>query len=128
MLTHERAGNLGYALTILKIFDRRFYRSATTFELEIHTRADARVVGLLYAMLGGMLYVISFLRARHSLHDFADGWQNDPRSDVDAIPTVGQESTRVYGRPFKTAGVYVVAVAVAVAAIEVALLVSIFNL
>jgi hypothetical protein len=85
-------------------------------------------VGLLYAILAGILYVISVFRSRHSLHDFADGWQDNPAIIGDAIPTVGQENGRVYGRPFQTAGIYVVAVTVVVAAIEIALLVSILNL
>ncbi|GAW03060.1 hypothetical protein LENED_004750 [Lentinula edodes] len=48
-------GNLGYALTILRLFDSRFYR-----------------IGLLFTILGALLFVLSFLRDRHSRHDFAD--------------------------------------------------------
>ncbi|KDQ23899.1 hypothetical protein PLEOSDRAFT_1098009 [Pleurotus ostreatus PC15] len=38
-----------------RLFDRRFYK-----------------IGLLFAILGGLMFVLSFLRARHSRHDFAD--------------------------------------------------------
>lgn len=42
-----------------------------------------------------------------------------------AIPTKGQEQAREFGRPFVTAGLDVLAVAVIVFAVEVALLVLI---
>jgi hypothetical protein len=85
------------------------------------------IVGLLYAVLAGSLYIISFLRARHSQHDFADGWQQDSSSNGGAVSTVGQDNGRVFGRPFKTAGNFVIAVGVAVAAIEIGLLVLVMR-
>ncbi|KAJ8072968.1 hypothetical protein PM082_019831 [Marasmius tenuissimus] len=48
-------GNLGYSLTILRLFDKRFYK-----------------IGLAFAILGALLFIISFFRDRHSRHDFAD--------------------------------------------------------
>ncbi|EPQ55876.1 hypothetical protein GLOTRDRAFT_111033 [Gloeophyllum trabeum ATCC 11539] len=119
-------GNLGYALAVLRLFDRRFYR-----------------IGLLYTILSGLLFGISFMRARHSKHDFADNHM--PYVDWDevtsgraqeisgsghnyAIVTRGQENTRVYGRPFVTAGWIVLAVAGVVAAVEIALFILVLKL
>jgi hypothetical protein len=82
-------------------------------------------VGLLYAILAGLLYAIAFLRARHAREEIA---ATDAGNDTDAIYTAGQESGRHFGRPFVTAGDFVVAVTAAVAAIELALLVSVLNL
>ncbi|KAJ3727507.1 hypothetical protein F5878DRAFT_547044 [Lentinula raphanica] len=107
-------GNLGYALTILRLFDSRFYR-----------------IGLLFTILGALLFVLSFLRDRHSRHDFAD-----PRGRAlygsyepeDIIQTVGQKGTRIFGRPFVTAGWIVISVAFVVFAVEIGLLVLILKL
>lgn len=85
-------------------------------------------VGLLYAVLAGLLYVVSFLRARHSRHDFADSNRDDPVAAKKAIPTVGQENGRVFGRPFRTAGGIVVAVTIIVGAVEIALLVMVMRM
>ncbi|KAK0216229.1 hypothetical protein IW262DRAFT_1496206 [Armillaria fumosa] len=128
-------GNLGYALTILRLFDHRFYK-----------------VGLLFAILGCLLFVIAFLRSRHSQHDFADPQEPEPQAEsseteVDGdsvhthvnaespnapskipIQTVGQENTRVFGRPFITAGWIVLAVSGVVAAVEIGLLVLILQI
>ncbi|KIK66234.1 hypothetical protein GYMLUDRAFT_239220 [Collybiopsis luxurians FD-317 M1] len=128
-------GNLGYALTILRLFDSRFYK-----------------IGLLFTILGALLFVLSFLRDRHSRHDFADprtssstnsnsattstsatthqhlrqgSFSYDP---ADVIQTVGQKGTRVFGRPFVTAGWIVVGVAGVVLAVEIGLLVLILQI
>lgn len=82
-------------------------------------------VGLLYAILSGLLFILSFFRARHSRHDFAD---RAVSSYGPALRTVGQEGKRVFGRPFITAGGIVVAVSVVVAAVEIALLVLLIDL
>ncbi|KAJ7573985.1 hypothetical protein C8J56DRAFT_476105 [Mycena floridula] len=100
-------GNLCYALTILRLFDTRFYK-----------------IGLLFAVLGAVLFVLAALRARHSKHDFADSHTN---GSIEAIHTVGQEGTRIFGRPFMTAGWIVVAVSLVVAAVELALFVLILK-
>ena len=75
--------------------------------------------------------IISFLRARHSDHDFDDRWK-DPKlreeRQREAIQTVGQEGTRIFGRPFVTAGWIVLAVACVVAVVEVGLLVLLIRL
>ncbi|PFH48857.1 hypothetical protein AMATHDRAFT_64538 [Amanita thiersii Skay4041] len=102
--------NLGYSLTILRLFDPRFHR-----------------VGLLFAILGGLMYIIAFLRARKSWHDYADREVNW-RSRQKIIKTVGQEGARIFGPPFVTAGWIVVAVSCIVAAVEIALLVLILEL
>ncbi|KDR78263.1 hypothetical protein GALMADRAFT_266776 [Galerina marginata CBS 339.88] len=100
-------GALGYSLTILRLFDPSFHR-----------------IGLLFAILGALLFVLSFVRARHSTHDFADRHKEAHRIDH-CIKTKGQEGTRIFGRPFVTAGWSVVQVTVVVAAVEIALLVLI---
>ncbi|KAF8816936.1 hypothetical protein BYT27DRAFT_7205330 [Phlegmacium glaucopus] len=102
-------GSLGYALMILRLFDPTFHR-----------------IGLLFAVLGGALFVIAFFRARHSTHDFAD---RHKKAHIlgSGIKTVGQESSRIFGRPFVTAGWSVLQVTVVVAAVELALLVLIIK-
>ncbi|KAH8835499.1 hypothetical protein DL96DRAFT_1574479 [Flagelloscypha sp. PMI_526] len=139
--------NLGYALTILRLFDRRFYK-----------------IGLLFAILGTALFILSWLRSRHSNHDFADPDSDDEDSTAhDAlsraigrangetepppqpririrrkprarhsvvIQTTGQcgQGKRVFGRPFVTAGEIVVAVGIIVFAAEIGLLALIIKL
>ncbi|KAF8889102.1 hypothetical protein BD779DRAFT_1611186 [Infundibulicybe gibba] len=103
-------GNMGYSLTILRLFDRRFYR-----------------IGLLFAILGGALFILAFLRARHSQHDFADYDKEDTRDET-VIQTVGQEGKRIFGRPFITAGWIIIGVSLVVAAVEIGLLVLILEL
>ncbi|KAF9481637.1 hypothetical protein BDN70DRAFT_876121 [Pholiota conissans] len=102
-------GSLGYSLTILRLFDPDFQR-----------------MGLAFAILGGILFILAFIRSRHSYHDFADR-DKESRLLDEAIPTKGQEGTRIFGRPFVTAGWTVVQVTVAVAAVEIALLVLIIR-
>ncbi|KAI0077026.1 hypothetical protein K474DRAFT_1644067 [Panus rudis PR-1116 ss-1] len=94
-------GCLGFALAVLRLFDRRFYR-----------------IGVAYVTLSAALYVLAYLRQRHSRHDFADWDTIEP-----AIVTKGQEKGRVYGRPFITAGWIVTGVTMVVAAVEISLLV-----
>jgi hypothetical protein len=67
------------------------------------------------------LFIIAFFRARHSAHDFADR-HKEARILDSGIQTQGQEGTRIYGRPFVTAGWTVVQVSVVVAAAELAML------
>ena len=45
-----------------------------------------------------------------------------------AIPTIGQEGKRIYGRPFVTAGWIVIYVAVVVAVVEITLLVFLLQI
>ena len=53
-----------------------------------------------------MLFVLAFLRQRHSLHDFADRPLASASASPQAIKTVGQTGPgkRIFGRPFVTAG------------------------
>ncbi|KAI0698110.1 hypothetical protein BC835DRAFT_1269371 [Cytidiella melzeri] len=101
--------NLGYALTILRLFDKRFRR-----------------IGMVYIVLACMLYIIAFFRGRYSQHDFADSSRNHT-SLRNPIKTVGQTGKRIFGRPFVTAGWIVIAVAVVVATVEIGLLVLILQ-
>ena len=76
----------------------------------------------MFAILGALLFVLAFLRARHNRHDFAD--RPKETRDIDqGIRTVGQDGSRIYGRPFVTAGWIVLQVTFLVAAVEVVLLV-----
>ncbi|CAA7262020.1 hypothetical protein NLJ89_g1248 [Agrocybe chaxingu] len=102
-------GSLGYSLTILRLFDPEFHR-----------------IGLLFAVLGALLFILAFFRSRHSTHDFADRHKEAHLYDQ-AIKTKGQDGTRIFGRPFVTAGWIVVQVTVVVAAVEIALLVLILR-
>jgi len=97
--------NIGYSLAVLRLFDTRFYK-----------------IGILYAVLGGLLFIISFFRARLSRHDFADPNTLEVSNRPPALQTKGVEGTRVFGRPFVTAGWIVVAVSALVAAVEICLL------
>lgn len=69
-----------------------------------------------------MLSILAFLRQRHSMHDFADR----PTYEK-AIPTKGQEKKRLFGRPFITAGWIVVGVSIVVAAVELGLVILVFQ-
>ena len=84
-------------------------------------------VGALYAVLSGLLFVIAFFRSRHSRHDFADYDKEDSPSEESSHPivTIGQDRSRIFGRPFATAGWIVVGVTVVVAIVEICLLVLI---
>ncbi|KAF7968413.1 hypothetical protein HWV62_2414 [Athelia sp. TMB] len=128
-------GNFGAALTILRLFDHRFYQrlsspplwTSRVFQPLLINQSFA--VGILYAVLAGLLFVASFFRARHSRHDFADyDKEQFDSSRPRALKTKGQEGQRIFGRPFKTAGWIVVAVTFLVAAVEVCLMVLVLEL
>ncbi|PPQ74652.1 hypothetical protein CVT24_003837, partial [Panaeolus cyanescens] len=80
--------------------------------------------GLLFAILGALLFVIAYLRSRQGRHDFADRSKEAHLLDQ-GIPTKGMENARIFGRPFVTAGRMVVYVTIVVAAVEIGLLVLI---
>jgi hypothetical protein len=84
------------------------------------------LVGILFAVLGALMFILAFLRARHSRHDFADRWKEQPKYQH-AMTTVGQNGTRIFGRPFVTAGWIVLGVTCVVAAVEIGLLVLVFR-
>ena len=84
------------------------------------------LVGLVFAILGGVLFILAFFRSRHSTHDFADR-HKESYEIVQGLKTVGQENGRIFGRPFVTAGWVAVGVAVVVALAEIALLVLIIR-
>ncbi|KAF5381513.1 hypothetical protein D9757_008155 [Collybiopsis confluens] len=119
-------GNLGYSLTILRLFDSRFYKSKRSIPFIQSIGITLFLsVGLLFLILGALLFVISFLRDRHSRHDFADlPTPNHEYDTADVIQTVGQKGSRIFGRPFVTAGWIVIAVAGVVLAVEIGLLVT----
>ncbi|KAI0742926.1 hypothetical protein C8Q80DRAFT_1191484 [Daedaleopsis nitida] len=103
-------GNLGYALAILRLFDRRFFR-----------------IGILYTVLAVLLFVITYFRQRHSRHDFADKNRN-PAANIDAIKTVGETGKRNFGRPFVTAGWIVALLSLIVFVVEISLLILVLKL
>ncbi|KAF9238643.1 hypothetical protein BU15DRAFT_47456 [Melanogaster broomeanus] len=103
--------NLGYAITVLRLFDVRFYR-----------------IGVLFLVLSTLVLGLSYMRSRHSRHDFAD--QSPEKMSAlyhQAIPTKGQEQAREFGRPFVTAGFEILAMTTVVFAVEVALLLLILQ-
>ncbi|KAH9852956.1 hypothetical protein C2E23DRAFT_824263 [Lenzites betulinus] len=102
--------NLGYALTILRLFDKRFFK-----------------IGILYTALAGTLFILAHFRQRHSRHDFADH-NRDSAAYASAVKTVGQTGKRIFGRPFITAGWIVALLSLVVFAVEICLLVLIFKL
>jgi len=73
------------------------------------------------------MFILAFLRARHSRHDFADRWKEQPKYQH-PMATVGKEGERIFGRPFVTAGWIVLAVTCVVAAVEIGLLLLVFRL
>jgi hypothetical protein len=73
------------------------------------------------------MFIFAFLRSRHSRHDFADRWKEQPKYQY-SVMTVGQESKHIFGRPFVTAGWIVLGVTGVVAVVEVGLLVLILRL
>lgn len=78
--------------------------------------------------------MVAFFRSRHSRHDFADYDKEDSSSDESSRPkpqpivTIGQDRSRIFGRPFVTAGWIVVGVSVVVASVEICLLALILNM
>jgi len=121
-------GSLGYALTILRLFDTRFRKSkfeSFFFPLTFRPGLCTVLVGLLFAALGAFFLFTSFTRARHSAHDFAD-CHEEADTPHQGMPSVGQEG-RNYGRPFVTAGWIVIQVTVVVAALEIAMLILILT-
>jgi hypothetical protein len=87
-------------------------------------------VGLIFAGLAILLFAISFLRARHSRHDFAD---REPLSKEDPryqhpLATIGQSQDRIFGRPFVTAGWIVIGVTIIVLAAEASLLAMVLEI
>ncbi|KAG1829339.1 hypothetical protein EV424DRAFT_1382255 [Suillus variegatus] len=101
---------LGYALTALRLCDSRFLR-----------------IGIVYVVLSILLFALGFIRARQSQHDFSDGSTTSALYEQ-ALPTVGQEDKREYGRPFITAGRDVIAVGALVMIVEILLLVFVLQI
>jgi len=101
---------LCYGLIILRLFDRRFYR-----------------IGILFSVLGCAFFILAFFRSRHSWHDFADRRKADG-AWPEAIVTVGTEGTRVFGRPFITAGWIVIGVSYVVALVEIILFILVLQI
>ncbi|KAL1708828.1 hypothetical protein EV121DRAFT_276794 [Schizophyllum commune] len=101
--------NLGYSLTILRLFDDRFHK-----------------IGVLFAVFGVLMFCIAYYRSRHSKHDFAD---NNIKTGKEGrvMQTDGQHGKRIYGRPYITAGKFVVLVALLVLGLELALLIMLLN-
>ncbi|KAI0947350.1 hypothetical protein AcW1_007594 [Taiwanofungus camphoratus] len=101
-------GSLGYALTVLRLFDKRFRR-----------------IGIIYTVLAAVFYVLAFVRQRHAMHGFADRYREENSERI--VRTVGQTGKQVYGRPFVTAGWIVIAVTIVVASVEISFLVLVFQ-
>ena len=78
--------------------------------------------------MAALLSIVAYFRSRHSQHDFADSWAHPLPPLNTVVKTAGQEGTRIFGRPFVTAGWIVVAFAAIVLVVEVALLVLVLEL
>ena len=83
-------------------------------------------VGLLYLVLSALLFALAFIRSRRSRHDFADQSETSALYQR-ALPTVGQEDKREYGRPFITGGRDALAVGTLVMTVEILLLVFVLQ-
>ncbi|KAL4254681.1 hypothetical protein ABKN59_004459 [Abortiporus biennis] len=64
-------GSLGFALTVLRLFDRRFFK-----------------IGVMYVILSVLLYILSYFRQRHSKHDFADDKTIKPAIQTKGVSVV----------------------------------------
>ena len=51
---------------------------------------NSRTVGLLFVVLGAVLFVIAFFRSRHSAHDFADRHTKETQILDSGMKTQGQ--------------------------------------
>ncbi|KAG8851683.1 hypothetical protein FRB91_007523 [Serendipita sp. 411] len=94
---------LGNTILMVKIFDERFYD-----------------IGILFALLAGLLMVTAYLRRRHSNRDFSD--------QLRPLPSPAHASGRVFGAPFTTAGWIVIGVTLIVSTAEIVLIVLISRL
>ncbi|EIW76643.1 hypothetical protein CONPUDRAFT_84609 [Coniophora puteana RWD-64-598 SS2] len=103
--------NLGYALTVLRLFDMRFYK-----------------IGILYLVLSAFLFLFEYIRGASARHAFSDSSESDAKLWELAQPTKGQENAREFGKPFVTAGASVLIVAGLVAATEICVIVLIFTM
>ena len=79
-----------------------------------------------------MIGVITVMRSRHSMHDFADEHRPPTLPDTDAGPVSpvarSESRSRILGRPFVTAGWVVITLGAVVFAVEVALLVLVLRI
>ncbi|KAI0314870.1 hypothetical protein OF83DRAFT_1174351 [Amylostereum chailletii] len=103
-------GNLGYSLTVLRLFQREFFR-----------------IGLLYAVLAALLFACAYLRERHSQRSLNEGEEEEDegsplRRGRHVVQTKGHEHKAPVGPPFVTAGWVVISVAGIVAVTEIVLL------
>jgi hypothetical protein len=127
-------GVLGYSLTVLRLFDRHFYRGMRAFYtffsspplIALHLFLSFRVSRLVIRR--PLLLVVCLRVSPRTPFAARLCGQDDAGDDIPAIRTVGQEHKRLFGRPFVTAGRIVALVACIVAATEIALLVLILQL
>ncbi|CCA71288.1 hypothetical protein PIIN_05227 [Serendipita indica DSM 11827] len=99
--------NLGYSVVVLKLLDTRFHR-----------------IGLLFSALGAVLYMCALARRRHSNLDFAD--QEVPQEARSPVSSL--HGSRIFGRPFRTAGNVVLLVSLLVTSTHITLFVLLFHL
>jgi hypothetical protein len=64
------------------------------------------LVDIVYAVLAFLLGVCTFFRPRYARHDMADMEDVDDRVSLLAIPTVGQEHKRSFGRTIRDCGTH----------------------
>jgi hypothetical protein len=125
--------NLGYSLAILRLFDRRFFRSILIF-FYCDMVLTSCLVGILYAIMAMLLLLCAYLRAHFADHRHRTpepelaGGRAQPVSCSRAIRTQGHQNKLPIGPPFVSAGRVVVLVAFIVVATEIALVVLVLEL
>lgn len=130
-----------YSFIILRLFDKKFYRSSFPL-LGRRCSLIPITVGLLYALLSAFLFAISFVRSRHAKHTLADDFKSrkscsdgtqslSPEAATEKeqpLVTRGLEGKPSIGSPFHTSGHIVFAIVGVVAAVELGLLVLVLQL
>jgi hypothetical protein len=85
-------------------------------------------VGVLFSesVLSSVLFVVAYVRSHHSRQGFA-GWKRPEGTSPGVVVTVGTEGTRLFGRPFMTAGWIIVGVSAVVGLVEIILFILILQ-
>ena len=133
--------SLTTSVMILKLFDRRFYRSESRYfsTLNRELKSTFFIVGFLYVALAVSMAVVSYGRGYYSDEDFADHavppnarestyGTFDSRREPSAASATTSSTRRVFGRPFVTAGWIVVVMTIVVLTVEFSILYLILHM
>ncbi|KAL1737366.1 hypothetical protein EV714DRAFT_241389 [Schizophyllum commune] len=130
---HTYRGHRSYSFTAsdvnelveLRARQRTFHGAYSRSALSALGYSLTIFLGILFAVFGVLMFFLSFYRSKHSKHDFAD--HDYTRYEGRMKETKGQHGKRVFGRPFVTAGRVVVLVTALVLALEITLMVLVFQ-